>query len=225
MTNPFTWVFLAALAAATAVRFWLARRQIRHVRAHRDAVPASFADSIPLSAHQKAADYTVAKMRLSSLDRLACGPAMGHRRVTGNSSRQPGQGSNVPADGKFLDTLVDISQSLLEIQHRLSHRLKTKMSRFDDPGMYRSNGNLNNTCAPCRNERILVIGRCHPCSRIHTPGRAQRIVIGTPGKVARPTTIVGGALEIYAEQIMRVPLRTIRRGINARLGWQAVFAR
>src|SRR3989441_3775782 len=70
MPNAFTWLFLAALVAATATRLWLARRQIRHVMAHRAAVPASFADSIPLHAHQKAADYTAAKTRLGMIDVL-----------------------------------------------------------------------------------------------------------------------------------------------------------
>ena len=70
MPNAFTGLFLAALAAATATRLWLARRQIRHVTAHRDAVPPSFADSIPLHAHQKAADYTAAKTRLGMIDVL-----------------------------------------------------------------------------------------------------------------------------------------------------------
>ena len=68
MTNAFAWVFLAALAAATATRLWLALRQIGHVRAHRDAVPATFAAAIPLDAHQKAADYTVAKVKLGMFD-------------------------------------------------------------------------------------------------------------------------------------------------------------
>lgn len=49
------------------VRLWLARRQIAHVGAHRHAVPAAFAPRIGISAHQKAADYTVAKQRLSIL--------------------------------------------------------------------------------------------------------------------------------------------------------------
>ena len=66
----FTSIFLAALAAATLTRVWLAQRQIRHVRAHRDAVPGLFAGSIPLAAHQKAADYTVAKARLGVVDTL-----------------------------------------------------------------------------------------------------------------------------------------------------------
>ena len=66
--NAFSWVFLAALAAATLTRWWLARRQIEHVRANRDAVPPIFAETIPLDAHRKAADYTVAKTRLGILD-------------------------------------------------------------------------------------------------------------------------------------------------------------
>ena len=64
MNHAFTWAFLAALVLATAARLWLAARQARHVRAHRDAVPDSFAGEIPLAAHQKAADYTIAKGRV-----------------------------------------------------------------------------------------------------------------------------------------------------------------
>lgn len=70
MSNAFTWLFLAALAGATLTRLWLARRQAAHVRAHRDAVPPGFADTMPLSAHQKAADYTVAKQRVGVADLL-----------------------------------------------------------------------------------------------------------------------------------------------------------
>ena len=68
MLNAFTWLFLVALAAATATQLWLARRQMRHVRAHRDAVPAMFAEAIALAAHQKAADYTIAKAKLGMID-------------------------------------------------------------------------------------------------------------------------------------------------------------
>jgi len=70
MPNALTWLFVAALLAATVTRLWLAQRQIRHVRAHREAVPPSFADSIPLHAHQKAADYTAAKTRLGMIEVL-----------------------------------------------------------------------------------------------------------------------------------------------------------
>jgi len=68
VNSTFTWVFLAALALATATRLWLARRQSRYVLAHRDAVPDSFAGVIPLAAHQKAADYTVAKVKLGTVE-------------------------------------------------------------------------------------------------------------------------------------------------------------
>ena len=70
MPNALTWLFLAALLAATATRLWLASRQIRHVRAHRAAVPPSFAESIPLAAHQKAADYTAAKTQFGIVNTL-----------------------------------------------------------------------------------------------------------------------------------------------------------
>ena len=63
----FTVVFAAALAASVCVRLWLAVRQIAFVRAHREAVPAAFASRIGIAAHRKAADYTVAKQRLSML--------------------------------------------------------------------------------------------------------------------------------------------------------------
>jgi len=68
--NAFTLAFLAALALATATRIWLALRHIRYVAAHRERVPAEFAESVPLPAHQKAADYTRARTRLGIVDAL-----------------------------------------------------------------------------------------------------------------------------------------------------------
>ena len=64
VTNLWTWVFLGMLVAVTATQLWLARRQIAHVRKHRDAVPSMFAGAIPLPSHQKAADYSIAKAQL-----------------------------------------------------------------------------------------------------------------------------------------------------------------
>ena len=58
-----TLLFAAAVLASFLVSLWLATRQMRHVAAHRDAVPAAFAATVPLAAHQKAADYTLAKGR------------------------------------------------------------------------------------------------------------------------------------------------------------------
>lgn len=64
----FTTVFLACLAATVAMRLWLAMRQLRHVSAHRDTVPAAFREAIPLESHRKAAEYTVAKLRMGFAD-------------------------------------------------------------------------------------------------------------------------------------------------------------
>jgi STE24 endopeptidase len=59
----FTLAFALALAVGLIVKFWLATRQVRHVARHRHAVPAAFKQAITLTAHQKAADYTIAKTR------------------------------------------------------------------------------------------------------------------------------------------------------------------
>jgi STE24 endopeptidase len=63
MSSAFSILFVTFFVATLALRFYLAHRQVRHVMRHRSAVPAEFASTIPLDAHQKAADYTVAKTR------------------------------------------------------------------------------------------------------------------------------------------------------------------
>ncbi|MDH4376238.1 MAG: M48 family metallopeptidase [Ramlibacter sp.] len=59
-----TLAFAAALLTGLALRYWLATRQARHVAQHRTAVPTAFAERVPLAAHQRAADYTLAKSRV-----------------------------------------------------------------------------------------------------------------------------------------------------------------
>ncbi|MEK9952496.1 MAG: M48 family metallopeptidase [Curvibacter sp.] len=63
-----TLVFAGALLLGLALKFWLATRQVRHVAQHRAGVPAAFAGTISLAAHQKAADYTLAKVRFGLLE-------------------------------------------------------------------------------------------------------------------------------------------------------------
>ena len=71
----FTLLFAAALVLGVLLKLWLATRQMRHVAAHRNAVPALFAERISLAAHQKAADYTIANTRFGLLE-LALGTAV-----------------------------------------------------------------------------------------------------------------------------------------------------
>ena len=66
----FSLVFAAAVLLTAGLRLWLAARQVRHVSRHRDAVPAAFAGRVSLAAHQRAADYTVARTRLGMVEFL-----------------------------------------------------------------------------------------------------------------------------------------------------------
>ena len=74
-SSTLTLGFAAVLLIGLLVKLWLASRQIRHVARHRNAVPAAFASNITLAAHQKAADYTIAKARFGLLE-LALGTAV-----------------------------------------------------------------------------------------------------------------------------------------------------
>ena len=61
--NGFTDIFLAVIFAGFVIQLLLGIRHIQHVRKHRAAVPEDFSDNISLQAHQKAADYTEAKVK------------------------------------------------------------------------------------------------------------------------------------------------------------------
>ncbi len=66
-SSAVTFVFAFALLAMLVTRMWLTSRQIRHVAQHRDQVPPAFAGTVTLEAHQRAADYTLARQRLDLL--------------------------------------------------------------------------------------------------------------------------------------------------------------
>ncbi len=67
--------FAAAVVLTLLLKYWLATRQMRHVAAHRAAVPAVFSNTVSLSSHQKAADYTVVRTRFGMVS-LAFGTAL-----------------------------------------------------------------------------------------------------------------------------------------------------
>lgn len=68
--TPWTTTVLLFALTATASHLYLSHRQRRHVLARRNAVPATFADSINLPAHQKAADYTSSRLQLDDISQL-----------------------------------------------------------------------------------------------------------------------------------------------------------
>ncbi len=71
MMNPslaMTLTLAGVLVANLLTKLWLNSRQVRHVARHRAEVPAAFVNTIGLDAHQKAADYTLAKARVNLVD-------------------------------------------------------------------------------------------------------------------------------------------------------------
>lgn len=66
----FTWIFIAAVLLHYGVELWLEMRHGRHVAAHRGEVPQRFADAVSLAAHHKAADYTLARLKVSKWSEL-----------------------------------------------------------------------------------------------------------------------------------------------------------
>ena len=65
--HSFTLLFLFFLGASVIVRLWLSQRQINHIQAHKGQVPEAFADKINLDDHQKAANYSCTKLRVSRI--------------------------------------------------------------------------------------------------------------------------------------------------------------
>ena len=68
-----TWLLAAGVLVHVALKLWLLARQVRHVAAHRAAVPEAYAQTVPLEAHHKAADYTLAKAQIAQWEILLDG--------------------------------------------------------------------------------------------------------------------------------------------------------
>ena len=60
-------LFILAVLGGFALELWLAQRQMAAVARHRGVVPAPFAASVSAADHARAADYTLAKVRLGRI--------------------------------------------------------------------------------------------------------------------------------------------------------------
>ena len=65
MINAFSTLFLVLLLISSLFKIILAGRHISFIRSKRANVPDAFKENISLESHQKAADYTVSKVKLS----------------------------------------------------------------------------------------------------------------------------------------------------------------
>jgi STE24 endopeptidase len=73
--NLFTYIFLFSLCLGILIQWILVQKHINCVRSNRNNVPEAFSDKISLEAHQKAADYTKAKVK-TGLVELIVGSAL-----------------------------------------------------------------------------------------------------------------------------------------------------
>jgi len=68
--NEFSYIFLFFLITSLLLKLWLNNRQIAHISHYRESVPDDFKGKIDLTAHQKAADYTIEKTQLATLSAI-----------------------------------------------------------------------------------------------------------------------------------------------------------
>ena len=61
-----TIIFLCFLAVKEVLEFYLEWRNKGHILKNRERVPDQFADKISLDEHQKAADYSITKIKLGA---------------------------------------------------------------------------------------------------------------------------------------------------------------
>ena len=112
-SSAFATVFLTLLAVSLALQLWLARRHALHVAAHRDAVPAAFADRVRLPAHQKAADYTVARTRLGMIEAIVETALLVALTVGGGLALLVGWTGDLPVPGLARDLVLIVAVALI----------------------------------------------------------------------------------------------------------------
>ena len=66
--ETFSILFILALLLSLFIQLWLSNRQTKAVASNRAAVPDDFVEQITLEQHQKAADYTSAKLRIYKIE-------------------------------------------------------------------------------------------------------------------------------------------------------------
>ncbi|MDE3011844.1 MAG: M48 family metallopeptidase [Pseudomonadota bacterium] len=142
-------LLLTLVLAVTAFRIFLAWRQARHVTAHRERVPPRFADRISLQAHQRAADYTVAKSRLTMISllieavlalalTLGSGITWLSTRIAGHFGSSLLQGLALFAAVAVIGGLIELPQDLYRtfvLEQRFGFNRTTPLQWLKDQGL------------------------------------------------------------------------------------------
>ncbi len=122
--------------------------------------------------------------------RLRVGARIRDGPVAGNASRQPvplGERHRLEA---LFDPLVHVPEALLEAQHLFADDLEAEMSRLDDAGVHRPDGDLVNAVAFDADECVVLLARL-PLRR-RGEIAAQRELVDRPRGHPRPRALVVG---------------------------------
>ena len=60
-------LFILALLLSLIIQLWLSNRQTKAIISKRNTVPEAFAEHISIEQHQKAADYSTAKLAINKI--------------------------------------------------------------------------------------------------------------------------------------------------------------
>ena len=112
-TTLFTSIFIVALVFCVGMQLWLALRQVRHVELHRCEVPPHFADRITLPAHRKAADYTIARTRLSMIDTIQDAVVLLALTLGGGIAAIAAWSAGLPASSLWRDVALVVTVTLI----------------------------------------------------------------------------------------------------------------
>ncbi|TMH05360.1 MAG: M48 family metallopeptidase [Betaproteobacteria bacterium] len=112
-TTLFTSIFIVALVFCVGMQLWLALRQVRHVELHRCEVPPHFADRITLPAHRKAADYTIARTRLSMVDTIQDAVVLLALTLGGGIAAITAWSAGLPASSLWRDVALVVAVTLI----------------------------------------------------------------------------------------------------------------
>jgi len=112
-----TQLFLLAVVGSVLMQWWLSIRQTRAVLAHREHVPAPFAERIGADDHRKAADYTMARERVGRIDLVVDAAVLLALTLGGGiavlDSAWQGTGMSQPWLGAAIVLTVFLAQSII----------------------------------------------------------------------------------------------------------------
>jgi hypothetical protein len=147
-----------------------------------------------------------------SLDRMRVGQSMAHSRVARNRLCQeqavpPGE----PLEA-LLDSLVDVEEPELQVQHRLTGHPEAKVARLDDAGMDGSYRYFEDALAGHRTKRVSR--SADPCdSRVVWEVLAKRPGLVRPVVMQRDALHIGMARGNEAKEVHRLALEPVRRRV------------